>query len=120
MPALIERLEPGIYLSVWEGGITRENFLQRVHEREALVSQHGDAHYVAIVDMSSAEIKEYDIRTTRRSIQDSRLIAVFIISPPLSIRMMFVMLRQISAIPIELCESLEAAVEKAREALAVS
>lgn len=118
MPVRIERRESGVYLSMWEGVITRDDLLAFIRARDVLVDQHGDTTYVLIADATHATMREYDIRTTRRALEDRRLVAVFVINPSVVIQALINMLRQLSKLTIEICSSYEEALARAHEMLA--
>jgi hypothetical protein len=118
MPPRVERREPGVYLITWEGVIRRDQLLAFSRVREMLFDRYGDERYVLIMDMSKATIREYDIRTTRQAIEDSRLLAVFVINASLVFLTLIHMLRQLTEVIIDACDSYEEAVERARKLLA--
>ena len=118
MPPTVERLEPGVYFLTWEGVITRDELLEFMRMRETLANQYDDTDYVLIADLTKATMREYDIRTTRRAIEDRRIVAIFVINPSIVIQTLINMLRQITKLTIENCSSYEEALARAHEALA--
>lgn len=117
MPFTVERREAGVYFLIWEGVITRDELLEFIKTRSALAEQHGDTQYVLIADLTSATMREYDIRTMRQAAEDPDLLAAFVINPPMIIQTLILMLRQITRTPIEICGSYEEALTRAREVL---
>jgi alkyl hydroperoxide reductase subunit AhpC len=117
MPAQIERREPGVYLVNWEGAITRDELLDFIRMRDQQVEQGGDLRYVMIADVTKASMREYDIRTTRRAIEDPRLEAVYVINPSMVMQTLIQLLRQITKITIDICASYDEALTRAHEAL---
>jgi alkyl hydroperoxide reductase subunit AhpC len=118
MPSTVERREPGVYFLTWEGVITRDEMLEFIQERATLAEKHGDTHYVLIADLTSATMREYDIRTTRHAVEDPDLLATFVINPSMVIQTLINMLRQITRKPIEICRNSDEALRRARETLA--
>jgi hypothetical protein len=118
MSRQIERLERGLYLMTCEGTITRGAIFECIRERDVFIRQYNDERYALILDLSNVTVKEYDIRSARRALEDSHMIAMFVINPPAVIQMTVKILRQLSQVTLEVNATYDEALEHARAAIA--
>ncbi len=119
MPIAVERVEPRIYLAVWQERINADDLQAASLRRMALADEDRVLYYVSIVDITEAQTLPYNLPALRRAAErDARLIKFVVVSARLQANILIDALIKLTGIPIVLVDSREAALIRARDVLA--
>ena len=118
MPINLAYIEPHIYLAEWKGMVTLHEVVHRTPDISVVVSEHGDTHYVLLIDMTSVTHFPLDIHNLRNSADvDNRAICYFVIQPPPVARVIIRILDKMSRTNFLLANSVDEGIERARQYL---
>lgn len=121
MTVTSERIERGIYLSRFSDDITVEQVLAAQAEGLEQVSEHGEARYVLMMDLTEMKRFPADTRAFLAKAEEllRGLVNVFVVNAPLPARMLGDTVSKMRpSLHIEFFEDVDAAIDRARVLLA--
>jgi len=118
MPIAVERIEPRIYLSVWQEHISADDMQAAALRRKALADEDRAPSYVYIVDVTAARSVPFNLEALRGGIEiDERVIKFVVIGVGLQVHILIASLVKLTKLKVEFADSREAAIARARAIL---
>jgi hypothetical protein len=118
MPIIVERLEAGIYQSIWTEYVNLEAMLTAAVRRRELASADNAETYVSIIDVSQLGSIPFDLDALRKAVEsDPRVVAFLVVGVSLQARILVESLIKTTSVKIEFASSTEDALKRARTLL---
>lgn len=116
MPAIVERVEPHIYLVKLPEIMSLDDIYIMREQLRALVNEDQVEFHVAIADLSLLKKLPFDLQAMSKTIPPDRLASFVVQLPPIA-RMLAQMVAKLTGHHIVVCDSYESALAQARKAI---
>jgi|FLYN01.1.fsa_nt_gi hypothetical protein len=118
MPITVNRLESRIYHSKWADYVSVEDMQASMQRRQELAASDNAESYVVIVEISQGVRIPFNLEALRQAIEgDPKVLAFIVVGVTLQARILVESLMKISPTKLEIADSLEDALKRARSLL---